>query len=50
MDALLKSHVESMQPIQQQSDVQTPQKEKEPKTKVLIVDDEATIRRILETI
>ena len=46
MDALLKIQDEAVQAF---SSVTTPVVEKEPKTKVLIVDDEATIRRILET-
>ena len=45
MEAVLKTENETVQTL-----VSTPEQlEKEPKTKVLIVDDETTIRRILET-
>lgn len=46
METIVKVQNENLQPA---SVPQTQVVEKEPKTKVLIVDDEATIRRILET-
>ena len=48
MEAVLKTQNELAQ-AQMQGETSLPQNEKKQKTKVLIVDDEATIRRILET-
>lgn len=46
METVVKTQNELLQSVPAQSAIQL---EREPKTKVLIVDDEATIRRILET-